>query len=75
MSTFDVLGSFLVLALVARQVLKKRQNIPLPPGPPADPLIGHLRILPDFDTLAEVLHEWSRKYGECYRIITTMALA
>ncbi|KAI0788920.1 cytochrome P450 [Irpex lacteus] len=68
MSTFEVLGSFLVLALVARQVLKKRQNIPLPPGPPADPLIGHLRILPDFDTLAEVLHEWSRKYGDVFSL-------
>ncbi|KAJ8081659.1 hypothetical protein PM082_007505 [Marasmius tenuissimus] len=35
----------------------------LPPGPPADPLIGHLRIIPT-QKLPETFHEWSRIYGD-----------
>ncbi|KAF9262281.1 cytochrome P450 [Marasmius fiardii PR-910] len=35
----------------------------LPPGPPADPFIGHLRIMPTRDT-AETFHEWSKTYGD-----------
>ncbi|KAF9262274.1 cytochrome P450 [Marasmius fiardii PR-910] len=51
-------------ALVLSWFLKNRTPKPsLPPGPPADPLIGHLRIMPTRDT-AETLHEWSKTYGD-----------
>ncbi|KAL0568631.1 hypothetical protein V5O48_013350 [Marasmius crinis-equi] len=36
---------------------------PLPPGPPADPLIGHLRIIPSQKT-SETFQEWSKTYGD-----------
>lgn len=35
---------------------------PLPPGPPADSLIGHTRIFPQ-KNLESVFREWSLKYG------------
>ena len=41
----------------------KKQKLPLPPGPPGEPLIGHLRKLPDDQNRAEVFYEWSLKYG------------
>ena len=39
------------------------RNVNLPPGPPADPVIKHLRIFPVKDH-AEVFHKWSKIYGE-----------
>ncbi|KAG7094714.1 hypothetical protein E1B28_005534 [Marasmius oreades] len=35
----------------------------LPPGPPADPFIGHLRIIPR-GKQAEEFHEWAKTYGD-----------
>jgi hypothetical protein len=35
---------------------------PLPPGPPKDPLIGHLRYMPTAQT-PFVFHEWAKTYG------------
>uniref|UniRef100_A0A0W0EXE6 Putative cytochrome P450 n=1 Tax=Moniliophthora roreri TaxID=221103 RepID=A0A0W0EXE6_MONRR len=42
---------------------KPRGRTPLPPGPPADPFIGHLRMMPKEKT-AETFHEWTQKYGD-----------
>ena len=58
------LGVVVLCAVVARLSLKKRQKSPLPPGPPADPLIGHLRIFPEPQTTAETFYDWSLQYGE-----------
>ncbi|KAJ7206760.1 cytochrome P450 [Mycena pura] len=40
---------------------RRRASI-LPPGPPGDPLIGHLLRMPSKDS-ALVFHEWSKTYG------------
>lgn len=42
---------------------RKRAGFPLPPGPPADPIIGHVRSIP-FDYQWTKFAEWGRKYGE-----------
>lgn len=39
------------------------QRLPLPPGPPGDPIIGHLRSLPQEDEPGKAYHEWAKKYG------------
>ncbi|KAJ7340715.1 cytochrome P450 [Mycena albidolilacea] len=50
-------------ALVALAVWRQRRRASiLPPGPPADPLIGHLLRMPSTDS-ALVFHEWSKTYG------------
>ncbi|KAH9977451.1 cytochrome P450 [Russula compacta] len=36
---------------------------PLPPGPPADPIIGHLRVIPTSGQ-AKTFYEWSKIYGD-----------
>ncbi|KAK0204101.1 cytochrome P450 [Desarmillaria ectypa] len=40
---------------------------PLPPGPPSDPIIGHLRIIPS-QRLQNAFHEWSKAYGDVMRL-------
>ncbi|KDQ25622.1 hypothetical protein PLEOSDRAFT_1078104 [Pleurotus ostreatus PC15] len=57
----------IILALVGGLfVYRKRSSKkrpPLPPGPPADPLIGHLRVMP-IDNHELVFLEWSKLYGD-----------
>ncbi|KAF8885537.1 cytochrome P450 [Gymnopilus junonius] len=40
-----------------------RNHPPLPPGPPTDPVIGHLRIMPT-DHIDTFFYELSKKYGK-----------
>ncbi|KAE9388626.1 cytochrome P450 [Gymnopus androsaceus JB14] len=50
--------------LLAHIVLTRRHTRkPLPPGPRADPIIGHLRKIPSAHQ-PEVFHEWAKKYGD-----------
>ncbi|KAF8175026.1 cytochrome P450 [Mycena galopus ATCC 62051] len=51
-------GALVVLAFWRQG---RRASI-LPPGPPGDPLIGHLLRMPSTDS-ALVFHEWSKTYG------------
>ncbi|KAJ7239513.1 cytochrome P450 [Mycena rebaudengoi] len=41
----------------------RRQRYNLPPGPPRDPILGNLRIMPT-EQAPFVFHEWSKKYGD-----------
>ncbi|KAF9258780.1 cytochrome P450 [Marasmius fiardii PR-910] len=56
--TLLIAGSLCVLVL-----LRPRTREPFPPGPPREPLIGHLRIMPQ-EKQAEVFHEWAKTYGD-----------
>ncbi|KDQ34018.1 hypothetical protein PLEOSDRAFT_152351 [Pleurotus ostreatus PC15] len=51
---------FLLSAYLKRRTTKRP---PLPPGPPADPFIGHLRVMPS-DQQELVFHEWAKTYGD-----------
>ncbi|KAG7094713.1 hypothetical protein E1B28_005533 [Marasmius oreades] len=54
----------LIAGIVAFLVwFRRRARKHLPPGPPADPLIGHLRIIPQ-QKQAEAFHEWAKIYGD-----------
>ena len=53
----------LCLILFLTLVKLKKNRLPYPPGPPADPVLGHLRIMPT-ENQEEVFHEWSKKYGD-----------
>ncbi|KDQ34012.1 hypothetical protein PLEOSDRAFT_1099953 [Pleurotus ostreatus PC15] len=50
---------FLLLLYLKCQTIRRP---PLPPGPSADPLIGHLRIMSS-DQEELVFHEWAKPYG------------
>ncbi|KAI0093004.1 cytochrome P450 [Irpex rosettiformis] len=69
MNTFSAIGALLLSTLVlVRLGRRKRQTLPLPPGPPADPIIGHMRLFPDPQVTSEVFHEWSQKYGDVFSL-------
>ncbi|KAJ8520580.1 hypothetical protein ONZ45_g2645 [Pleurotus djamor] len=55
--------SLIIAGSIPLYFVNKSRKLPLPPGPPTDPLIGHLRIFPTKDQEV-VLYEWSRKYGD-----------
>ncbi|KAJ7343716.1 cytochrome P450 [Mycena albidolilacea] len=60
-----VLYSFIAFAcaLSVLAVLRQRRRASiLPPGPPGDPLVGHLLRMPLTDS-ALVFHQWSKTYG------------
>jgi hypothetical protein len=51
--------------LVVGYLLFKRSQTTrkLPPGPPAEPILGHLRIFPKTDP-GKTFYEWSKLYGK-----------
>ncbi|KAJ8081569.1 hypothetical protein PM082_007414 [Marasmius tenuissimus] len=61
---FSTLLPITSISLCLVWILQRRRNPPnLPPGPPSDPLIGHLRIMPS-ENQADVFREWSKVYGD-----------
>ncbi|KAG7446882.1 cytochrome P450 [Guyanagaster necrorhizus] len=66
-----VYGFVVVLSLkflgraCARKMFATRP--PLPPGPPSDPIIGHLRIIPS-QHQPNAFHDWSKTYGDVMQL-------
>ncbi|GBE89466.1 O-methylsterigmatocystin oxidoreductase [Sparassis crispa] len=44
---------------------RHKKSPPLPPGPPAEPFIGHMRIFPTVHQ-ADVFHKWAAEYGNVF---------
>lgn len=70
MTSNNILSSlFLALSAVAIVINFKRKYIakglPLPPGPPADPIIGHIRSMPRLYPW-KTFSEWGSRWGECF---------
>ena len=56
-----VWAGFLALLLSGLVLFRKRSNVP--PGPPGDPIIGHVRIMPS-EYPWKTFSEWGKKYGD-----------
>ncbi|KAK0231772.1 cytochrome P450 [Armillaria nabsnona] len=56
-------GPLWIFVWLIRWRLELARQQSLPPGPPADPIIGHIRILPPVGQ-PEVFHEWAKTYGD-----------
>lgn len=54
-----ILGAVLVRLAMHR---RRTKGLPLPPGPPGEPIIGHLRIVPSHSPEYTYM-EWSHEYG------------
>ncbi|KDR72343.1 hypothetical protein GALMADRAFT_1344012 [Galerina marginata CBS 339.88] len=64
MDKLPAISLLLGIATVLWIIVKRLPNHPpLPPGPPADPIIGHLRIMPTDDNDI-FFYELSKKYGK-----------
>ena len=68
---FDIARTALIAVVSATSTVllvafirNRRFKASLPPGPPAEPLIGHLRLMPNENERDEVFHRWSNKYGD-----------
>ena len=63
---FYVLNALLlaavVVVIIANLKFRTANDLSLPPGPPAEPLIGHSRLLPRTHQ-AEFYHEMRKSYG------------
>ncbi|GBE81550.1 Multifunctional cytochrome P450 monooxygenase af510 [Sparassis crispa] len=55
----------LLVAAVVLVLRRPKRTVPLPPGPPADPLIGHLRKLPPIHH-CEIFQKWAAEYGDMF---------
>lgn len=63
-ATLLISSGFVLIAFILWRYAGKGRylSLSLPPGPPSDPLIGHLRVAP-LKNHAEVYREWSKQYG------------
>ncbi|KAK4495602.1 hypothetical protein PRZ48_012870 [Zasmidium cellare] len=52
----------LVIVFVLRTRVKRRSVFPLPPGPPGEPILGHLRVVPT-DNPEYAYAKWSEEYN------------
>lgn len=60
-----MLELLLLIVLVAYRALcliRKKDAPPLPPGPPAEPLLGHYRIVPQ-DAAFKQYAQWAKEYS------------
>ncbi|ESK94311.1 cytochrome p450 [Moniliophthora roreri MCA 2997] len=51
------------LVVVLWKAIAAKRHPPYPPGPPSEPIIGHMRVIPAKD-IGEHFHEWAKEYGE-----------
>lgn len=61
-SVLALLSGAFALALRRLIARGRRHGLPLPPGPPGEPLIGHLRVVPT-DNPENTYMQWSKKYN------------
>lgn len=61
--TLTLLGVILLAALaIARFSSRRKPQYPLPPGPPGEPIVGHLRVVPT-DSPEHAYAKWSKEYN------------
>ena len=59
-ASLSVLGLSIVFYLLKKLT---KNSIPYPPGPPGEPLVGHLRVIP-FEAPYQSYLEWGKQYSK-----------
>ncbi|KAG6872170.1 hypothetical protein C0995_012445 [Termitomyces sp. Mi166 len=62
-----VAASVLVFVFLKVKTRQERLNRLLPPGPPADPIIGHIRLIPQ-EGQDIFFHELGKTYGDVVQL-------
>ena len=62
---------FLLLAI---HLYQRQRQSRLPPGPPGDPILGHVRTLRRARDKQELYFEWSKQYGIIFDHLRTLTL-
>ncbi|KDQ32770.1 hypothetical protein PLEOSDRAFT_1098754 [Pleurotus ostreatus PC15] len=65
---FTHVGAALAVGIASFLVMKWKQKPNYPPGPPADLLVGHLRVIP-FENQDATFHAWAKEYGEYWTFL------
>ncbi|KIY48576.1 cytochrome P450 [Fistulina hepatica ATCC 64428] len=55
---------FFSLVFLVFGLRRRKEKLPYPPGPPGDPIVGHLRRFTSTEGQEKYLHEISRTYGD-----------
>ena len=63
-----ILAIVVVGLLVINVAFRSPKHTSLPPGPPAEPLIGHARLIPR-EGHADFYHEMRKSYGTFHGVI------
>ncbi|KAI0093002.1 cytochrome P450 [Irpex rosettiformis] len=59
----------LLLCVVIHQLYARKQTrAPSLPSPPGDPILGHLRYMPDVNDRDTVFYDWGCKYGDVFQL-------
>lgn len=58
----SLIGIAIVVYLVNHVASRKRNGLPLPPGPPGEPILGHLRVIPAANPEYAYM-KWSKEYS------------
>lgn len=67
-----LIAVLLGLALLRAALHRRRTNgLPLPPGPPGEPILGHLRVVPSHNPEYAYM-KWSREYGSDVLSVNTL---
>lgn len=56
------LGLLVLVAFVCYRKAFRQSNLPLPPGPKGEPILGHLRLIPESHPEYQ-LTEWGKEYS------------
>jgi len=64
----DVLIMAVLVLIIIKVNFRTPKYLSFPPGPPAEPLIGHARLIPQ-EGQAEFYHENRKKYGTSHVVI------
>ncbi|GLB38524.1 putative cytochrome P450 family protein [Lyophyllum shimeji] len=67
LAVFAILGFSVAALIFLRDRLSRKPRLALPPGPPADPIIGHIRLIPQVGQDV-FFYKLGRIYGDVIHI-------
>lgn len=68
-----VFGVLVFAVILYYQKFHSRSRLPLPPGPKGEPILGHLRVIPDSHPEYQ-LTQWGKEYSTLhYYIVSRLA--